>query len=65
MVKYASTYTKGRLKKRSEKDLSNYAYAMFSCFFLYIKAYVIVTHLNCLELQSEDHKFDGLCAYVQ
>ena len=33
MVKYVSTYTKGTLKKRSVKGLSNDAYVMFLCFF--------------------------------
>ena len=32
MVKYVSTYTKGTLKTRSEKDLSNDAYVMFLFF---------------------------------
>ena len=32
MVKYASTYTKDTLKKRSAKDLSNDAYEMCLCF---------------------------------
>ena len=34
VVKYVSTYTKGTLKKKkSVKDLSNEAYAMFLCVF--------------------------------
>ena len=49
MVKYVSTYTKGTLKnKRSAKDLSNYAYAMFFILIFFIKAYVVGTHLNCI-----------------
>ena len=32
MVKYVSTHTKGILKQRSVKDLSNDAYVMFSFF---------------------------------
>ena len=37
MVKYVSTYTKGRLKKKkkSAKDLSNDAYVIFFSDFLY------------------------------
>ena len=33
VVKYVSSYTKGTLKQRSAKDLSNDSYAMFLCFF--------------------------------
>ena len=52
MVKYVSTYTKGKLKQISMKDLSNDAYAMFLCFLFlmfFIKAYVVGTHLNCID----------------
>ena len=65
MVKYVSTYSKGTLKQWSTKDLSNSAYAMFFfcffffCFFVFLfsfffliffkKAYVVGTHLNCIE----------------
>ena len=35
MVKYVSTYTKGTLKQRSVKDLSNEAYAMLLCFLFF------------------------------
>ena len=53
MVKYVSTYTKGTHKNRSEKDLSNDAYTMFVCVFVilifFIKAYVVGTHLNCID----------------
>ena len=52
VVKYVSTYTKGTLKQRSAKDLSNDAYAMFLCFLFLIffrKAYVVDTHLNCID----------------
>ena len=45
VVKYVSTYSKGTLKQRSVKDLSNDADAMF----FYIKAYVVGTHLNCID----------------
>ena len=60
VVKYVPTYTKGTLKQRSAKDLSNDAYAMFSCFLFLIfftkayvlifffKAYVLGIHLNCI-----------------
>ena len=55
MVKYVFTYTKGKFKQRSMKDLSNDAYAyvfVFSFFFFFliffIKAYVVGTHLNCI-----------------
>ena len=36
MVEYISIYTKGTLKQRSAKDLSNDAYAMFLCFLFLI-----------------------------
>ena len=39
-------------KKKSAKDLSNDAYAMFFVCFLhiaFIKAYVVGTHLNCID----------------
>ena len=52
MVKYVSTNTKGTLKQRSVKDLSNDAYAMLLCFLFFliffIKAYVVGSHLNCI-----------------
>ena len=58
-VKYVSTSTKGTLKQRSVKDSSNDAYAILLCccffvlFFLspvfLIKAYVVGTHLNCID----------------
>ena len=54
MVK--STYTKCTLKKRSARDLSNDAYAMYLCvcfffFFLifFIKAYDVDSHLNYID----------------
>ena len=52
MVKYVSTYTKGTLKYRSAKDSSNDAYAISLCFLFlisFIKAYVVGTHLNCVD----------------
>ena len=62
MVKYVSTYTKGTLKKRSARDLSNDSKAMFfffvffCFFFLFLfysdflyKAYVVGTHLNYID----------------
>ena len=49
VVKYVSTYTKGTLKKkRSVKVLSNDAYVIFFLIF-FIKAYVVGTHLNCID----------------
>ena len=54
MVKYVSIYTKGTLKRLLAKDLSNDAYVMlvFFCFvfflIVFIKAYVVGTHLNCI-----------------
>ena len=50
MLKYVSTYIKGKLKQKPAKDLSNDAYVMFLCFLFlifFIKAYVVGTHLNC------------------
>ena len=35
MVKYVPTYTKGTLQKKSAKDLSNNAYAMFLYVFFF------------------------------
>ena len=52
VIKYISTYTKGTLKQRSGKDLSNEAYLIFLCFLFlifFIKAYVVGTHLNCID----------------
>ena len=53
-MKYVSTYTKGTLKKRSAEDLPNDFYAMFLCCFFFnsdflYKAYVVGTHLNCID----------------
>ena len=46
MLKYVPA--KGTLKKkRSEKDLFDIDYASFLIFF--IKAYVVGTHLNCID----------------
>ena len=58
MVKYAPTHTKGTLKKKKKKntakDLSNNADAMFLYVFFFLfyflyKAYVVGTHLNCID----------------
>ena len=53
MVKYVSTYAKCTLKQRSVKDLSSDAYACYCVFFFFliffIKAYVVGTHLNCID----------------
>ena len=51
MVKYVSTYTKGTFKKKKAKDLCNDAYKMFFVCFLifFVKAYVMGTHLNCID----------------
>ena len=52
VVKYVTTYTKGTLKQRSAKDISDDAYVMFLCFLFlifFIKAYVVGTHLNCID----------------
>ena len=52
MVKYVSNYTKGILKKkkRSMRDLSKDAIAMFLFFLIFsIKAYVVGIHLNCID----------------
>ena len=54
VVKYVSTYTGDTLKKRSAKDVTNDANVMFLCahFFFFpiffIKAYVVGTHLKCI-----------------
>ena len=52
VVKYVPTYTKGTLLKKLRKDLSNNAYAMFLYVFFFnflYKAYVVGTHLNCID----------------
>ena len=52
MIRYVSTYNKGTLKQRSAKDLSNNVYVMFLCFLFlifFIKAYIVGTHLNCID----------------
>ena len=60
MVKYVSIYSKGTHKNRSENDLSNDAYAMFFCAFVFliffIKAYVVGAHLNFID--------KSLCLYT-
>ena len=50
LLKYLPTYIKGTLKKRSAKDLSNYTYSILFLIF-FIKAYVVGTHLNCIEFK--------------
>ena len=73
--KYVSTYTKGTLEKRSAKDLSNNAYAMFFLFFfsdfLYNGVwcgYLFELHQPCwcssngyqdICLYTEDKKYTG------
>ena len=42
VVKYVSTYTKGTLKKRSPKDLSNDSYTMFVCLLVIIIIIIII-----------------------
>ena len=50
VAKYDFIYTKGTLKQRPVKDLSNDAYAMLLCFLIFlIKAYIVGTHLNCID----------------
>ena len=52
LIKYVSMYTMGTLKQRLAEDLSNDAYVMFLCFLFlifFIKAYVVDTHLNCID----------------
>ena len=48
LLKYVPTYIKGTLKKRSAKDLSNYTYSILFLIF-FTKAYVVGTHLNCID----------------
>ena len=48
MVKYVSTYTKGSFKKKSAKDLSNDAYAIFILFFfLFIYLFFFIKSICC------------------
>ena len=49
VVKYLSTNQKIALKARSANDLFNGVYAMFFFFSDFIKAYVVGTHLNCID----------------
>ena len=53
MVKYTSIYTKGILKNRSEKAYLVMLMGCFLCDFVFliffIKAYVVGTHLNCID----------------
>ena len=70
MVKYVPTYTKGTLKKKTAKDLSNAAYAMFLYvvfFFLifFIKAYVVGTHLKCIEKDAIQMGTHNICLYEE
>ena len=74
MVKYVSTYTKGTLKKRSAKDLSNDSYAMFLCFFFFCvffhsdflyKAYVVGTHLNCINKLMQFKGVPTIYAFIK
>ena len=55
MVKYASTYSEYTIKRRTQKDLFDDDYVMFSDF-LY-KAYVVGTHMNCIDnaIQTSTH----------
>ena len=57
-VKYVSTYTKGTLKQRSAKDLSNDAFVIFLCFLFlifFIKAYVVGTPCQCNSNRYAQH----------
>ena len=68
VVKYVSFYTKGTLKQRSAKDLSNDAYAMFLCFLFlisFIKAYVVGTHLNCIDKSMQFKWVPTTYAFIQ
>ena len=47
MLKCVSIYQGYTLKTRSAKDLFDDVYAIFLLFF--IKAYVVGTHLNCID----------------
>ena len=47
MLKYVPAKGTLKKKKRSEKDLFDIDYAIFLIFF--INAYVVGTHLNCID----------------
>ena len=49
VVKYKSAYYRYTLKTRSTKDFFNVVYAMNFFSIFYIKAYVVGTHLNCID----------------
>ena len=68
MRKYVSTYTEGT----SAKDISNDAYAMFSgvyvCvfpIFFIIKAYVVGTHLNCINKSMQFKRVPSTYAFIK
>ena len=60
------------LKKLSAKDLSNDAYVMFlwfffCCFFLIVitKAYVVGTHLNCIDKSMQFKRVPKTHAFIK
>ena len=70
--KYVSTCTKGytlKKKKRSDRDLSNDANAMFCVFFFvlifFVKAYVVCTHLNCINKLMQFKWVPTTCALIK
>ena len=58
-------------KKLSAKDLSNDAYVMFLCFFLFFflivitKAYVVGTHLNCIDKLMQFKRVPKTHAFIK
>ena len=56
--KYVPTYTKGTLKKKKVKDLSNNAYVMVFFFLIFfIKVYVMCIHLNYMTSQCNSNEY--------
>ena len=54
VVKYIPTYTKGTLKKKKKKNAMFLYVCIFFFFFFFVfdfpcKAYVVGTHLNCID----------------
>ena len=50
-------------KKRSEKDLFDIDYAIFLIFF--INAYVVGTHLNCIDVDAIQMSTHNICLYKE
>ena len=63
LVKYVSTYTKGTLKKDQRKTCLMILMGFFLIFF--IKAYVVGTHLNCMDKSMQFKKVPTTYAFIK